>query len=140
MPTSPRHGSLRRDERGDIVLGWLTRLALSLTVLGVVGFDALSISSTRFSLDEHGASAAREAASTWGQTNDVQRAYDAAVATASDQNPDNRLDPKKFRIDPDGTVHLNIERVAKTVAAHRLDATADWAEIDRDASGRTARY
>ena len=124
-------------DRGDIVIGWLTKIVVVLGIAGIGLFDALSIGSTSVSLSDQGQYAAREASEAWQQTDSVQRAYDVAVATATSQNPHNTVDPKSFRIDPDDTVHLRIERTATTIVLRHWDRTAAWATLEREAQGRS---
>ena len=124
-------------DRGDIVIGWLTKIVVVLGIAGLALFDALSIGSTSVSLSDQGQYAAREASEAWQQTDSVQRAYDAAVATAVSQNPLNTVDPKSFRIDADDTVHLRIGRTATTIVLHHWDRTAKWAVLEREAKGRS---
>ena len=124
-------------ERGDIVVGWLTKISLVLAVAGVFLFDAISIGTTSVSLSDQGSYAAREASEKWQETDSLQAAYDAAVATATQQNPDNVVNPKTFRIDPDNTVHLTVSRTATTIVLYRWGRTAEWAELEREAVGRS---
>lgn len=129
-------GSLTSDN-GGIVTGWLTKIALVLAVVGFVLFDAISVASTTATVSDQGASAAREASAVWDGTKDVQAAYNAAVETATEQNAENVVTPKGFRIDADGTVHLRISREAKTLILFRWERTRKWAEVHREARGRS---
>jgi len=124
-------------DRGDIVLGWLTKIVIVLGVAGLFLFDAISLGTTAMNLSDQGSYAAREASEAWQQTGNVQKAYDAAVATATEQNALNTVDPATFRIDEDNTVHLRISRTAATILLHYWDKTAQWAELEREASGRS---
>jgi len=123
--------------RGDIVLGWLTRIVVVLGVAGLFLFDAISLGTTAMSLSDQGSYAAREASETWQQTGNVQKAYEAAVATATEQNALNVVDPATFRIDEDNTVRLRISRTAATILLQYWEKTARWAEVERAASGRS---
>ena len=124
-------------DRGDIVIGWLTKIVVVLGLAGLVLFDALSLGSTAVSLSDQGQYAAREASEVWQQTDSVQKAYDAAVSTAVSQNATNVIDPRTFRIDQDDTVHLRIGRTATTIVLHHWDKTAGWAVLEREAKGRS---
>jgi hypothetical protein len=139
MRITARLRTLRRadPERGDIVLGWLTRIVVVLGIAGIGLFDAISIGTTSVSLTDQGSYAAREASEAWQVTNSVQKAYEAAVAAATEQNPANSVDTKSFRIDSDNTVHLRISREATTLVLYRWSRTAEWAQIEREAKGRT---
>lgn len=128
---------LLRDDRGSIVIGWLTKLVVVLGILGVAAFDAISIGTTAASLSDQGGLAARAASDAWLQAKDIQHAYDAALATATEQNPATVIDVKTFVVDPDGTVHLRVARTATTLVLFRFAATRHWADVQRDASGRS---
>jgi len=124
-------------DRGDIVLGWLTKLTVILAVAGIGLFEAISIGSTMANVSDDGAYAAQEASSTWNQTKDIQQTYDAAVAAAESQNALDKVLTKGFTVDPDGTVHLRIRREAKTLLLYRWSTTRSWTIVTRDAQGRS---
>ena len=125
------------DDRGDIVLGWLTKLTVSLAVVGIVLFDAISIGSTRANVADDGAYAAHEASYTWSETKDLQQAFNEATAAALERNPGNVISAKGFTIEADGTVHLTITRTASTMIVYRWSRTADWAVVSTTAKGRS---
>jgi hypothetical protein len=133
----PIDGAGDRSDRGDIVIGWLTKIVVGLGLAGLVFFDAISVGTTAVNLTDQGQHAAREASDVWQTTGSVQEAYDAAVASAKDQNPANVVDPATFRIDPDDTVHLRVGRTATTIVLYRWGRTATWAELEREAKGRS---
>jgi hypothetical protein len=124
-------------DRGDIVLGWLTRIVVVLGLAGIGLFDAISIGTTAVNLSDQGSYAAREASEVWQSTHSVQKAYDAAVEVATEQNPTNSIDTGSFRISEDNTVHLRIRREATTLILFRWDRTARWAQLEREAAGRS---
>ncbi|HTE72973.1 MAG TPA: hypothetical protein VK640_07220 [Actinomycetes bacterium] len=124
-------------DRGDIVIGWLTKIVVVLGIAGLGLFDAISLGSTAVSLSDQGQYAAREASEVWQQTESVQKAYEAAAESAASQNAQNVVDPESFRIDPDDTVHLQIERTATTIVLRHWGTSAKWAELEREAKGRS---
>jgi hypothetical protein len=63
-----------------MVLGWLTKLILVLAVLGVLVLDGFAWASARVGAQGSAERAGRAAVSTWQQSPDLQRAYDAALA------------------------------------------------------------
>lgn len=134
-PESPARSTI--PDRGDIVLGWLTKIAVVLGVAGLGLFDAISIGTTSINLSDQGSYAAREASEVWQSTGSVQEAYDAAVATATEQNPLNVVDATSFRVDADNTVHLRVGREATTIVLYHWGRTAEWAQIEREAQGRS---
>ena len=130
-------GRMSASERGDIVLGWLSKLAVVFALAGLVLFDTLSIGVTSVHLADHGFYAAHEASATWAATDDLQKAYLTATRVAAEQDPLDIVDPKTFRVDPDGTVHLRLSRTATTLWVSRVGPIAEWANIEREASGRS---
>lgn len=130
------HDTPVRDS-GGIVLGWLTRLTVIMALVGVALFDAISVGTTSASVADQGSAAALEASVTWNETKNAQKAFDTAVAFATEANAGNELDPRSFSIDPDGTVHLEVSRVAKTLVLYRWGRTAKWAQVSQQAKGRS---
>ncbi len=124
-------------ERGDIVLSWLSKLVVILGLAGIVLFDAISVGVTATTLTDQGNYAAREASEVYQSTKSVQKAYETAVVTSTESNPLNTIDTSSFRIDEDGTVHLTISREATTLVLHRWSRTAGWAQLDREARGKS---
>jgi len=124
-------------DRGDIVMGWLTYLTLIMALAGVVLFDAISVGTTNASVADQGSSAALTASATWDETKNVQSAYESALASVTQSNAQNELDPKSFSIDADGTVHLTVSRDAKTLVLYRWGKTAKWAHVSQTSEGRS---
>lgn len=104
----------RSADRGDIVLGWLVRVIALLAVVGVLAFDALSIGSSRLSIEDQATDAARQAADTWAGSHDAQRAFDDAWRSATEANATNEVDAASFSIDPSGRAHVKVTREAPT--------------------------
>lgn len=116
----------RSSERGDIVLGWLTRVVVVLGLLGVVGFDVISVAATQFTISDSASSAAIAARDDWAAHHDVQSAYDKAVATAGEDNTHNRIPAASFKVLPSGQVTLEVDRDAGTIVFAHLPVLRDW--------------
>ena len=59
METADSEGVMReRGDRGDIVLGWLTKLAVVLGVLGVIAFDGIAVVQAHFQASDRATTAA----------------------------------------------------------------------------------
>lgn len=129
-------GPSTTSDRGDIVMGWLTKIVAVLAVAGIGLFDAISIGTTAVTLTDQGSYAAREASETWKTSQNLQQAYNQAVATAIEQNPDNVVDAATFRIDKDNTVYLTVSREAPTLVLYRWGRTHEWAMLERPAKGQ----
>ena len=109
------HGA---SDRGDVILGWLTKLAIFVAVVGLAGFDAVSIGASKLGAADDADNAAEAAALNWVQTHKIQLAYDAAMQVA-DQHGE-VIPPKSFTIAPDGTVNLTVVRNATTLVVRRI--------------------
>lgn len=126
-----------RCDRGDVLMGWLVKIALVLGILGIALFDAISIGTTSVTIADQGSYAARQASEVWAQSKDLQKTYDAAVAAAREDNPHNAVATKDFRVDADGTVHLTVARTASTIVVRRIGPIRDWARVRHTAEGRS---
>ena len=124
-------------DRGDIVLGWLTRLVLVLSVVGLVGFDGISLVAARFQAEDHAQSAVRAAAAAYDGPQDLQRAYDAAVAEVADKG--DVVDAPSFSVAPDGTVTLTLRRTAQTLLLEKVGRLKPYAEVERTVTGSPPR-
>ncbi len=133
---SPRRPTPRGDD-GGVVIGWLTRVVITFAVIGVLLFDAISVGTTSTSVADQGSTAAQEASTTWNTSHDIQKAYDAAVASAIAADPLNEVTTKGFSVDPDGTVHLVIWRTAPTLVISKWSRTAGWARVHSKAEARS---
>jgi hypothetical protein len=128
-------------DRGDIVLGWLTRLVVALAVAGVIGFDLVALGVGRLQAEDRAAAAADAAVSTWsGGSKDVQAAYDAALARLAEDGGEavDTIDPTTFTVAPDGTVTLTLEHTAPTLIVEKLSAARAWATSRVTTSARPA--
>ena len=117
-----------QDERGSIIVGWLTKVALVLTLVGIVGFDLVSVATTRVSAADDATHAARAGATTYADTRgDVQAAYRAALSYAEERN--GTIEPKDFVVEADGTVRVKVVKTATTLVLYRAGATRKWAHV-----------
>lgn len=129
-------GGGTRGDAGGIVLGWLTRLVVVISLVGLAVFDAISVGVSRLSVEDAGVLAAREASTELARTGDVQVAYEAAVASAAEANPLNEVPPGQFEVLPDGDVRLVVAREATTFVVHRIGWIADWADVSARVTGK----
>ncbi|HEV2888857.1 MAG TPA: hypothetical protein VGX28_00615 [Frankiaceae bacterium] len=123
------------DERGSIIVGWLTKVAVVLTLVGIVGFDLVSVATTKVSASDDAQLAARAGAETYADTHgDVQEAYAAALRHA--ERHGGSIDPADFVVDPDGTVRVTVVKTATTLVFYRAGATKRWAHVVAKASAK----
>lgn len=105
-------------DRGDIILGWLTKVVATMAVLGVIGFDAVSLSAARFQAEDHAQQAAQAAVTSYASNKDLQKAYDLALAEVADDG--DTLDAEAFTVGPDGSITLQLRREVATVLVEKI--------------------
>jgi hypothetical protein len=123
-------------DRGDIVLGWLTKLVVVLAVLGVVGFDLISMGSARFQAEDHAQEAVRAATESYRAAQNLQAAYEAALAEVVEHG--DTIDPQTFTVAPDGRITLTLRRTASTMVVEKIPPARAWTEVDVTVTARPA--
>ncbi len=108
----------RGADRGDIVLGWLAKVVVSLSVLGVLGFDGISLLHARVSVSDSADQAAIAARDAWQDTKNAQRAYAEAQSTAT--HAGGTVPAKGVVIEADGTVSVVVHKTARTFVLRHL--------------------
>lgn len=135
-PADQRTVTRAGGDRGDIVLGWLTKLTVVLAVLGVLGFDAVALGVGRLQAEDRAQEAARAAVRTWKDTSDVQRAYEAALAEVD--GVQDSIDPASFSVGPDGAVTLTVRHTSPTLVIEKVEPVRGWATSTATVTGRPA--
>jgi hypothetical protein len=132
-------GPTAADRRG-VVLGWLTRLAVFAAVLGVIGFDGISLTAGHLGAHEDASNAAGDAAVAWRSADGTQ--YPAQALAAATTAADDRLTlgealvPGSIQVAADGTLTLTIRRtVEHTLIAHDIGALKHLVTFDATGSG-----
>ena len=123
-------------DRGDVVLGWLTKLVATLAVLGVIGFDLVSLGAARFQAEDHAQTAVRAANESWKSAKDLQAAYDAALAEVVEHG--DTIDPQTFTVGPDGSITLTLHRTAPTMVVEKIGPVRSWADVEVTVSAAPA--
>ena len=127
-------GTRPTGDSGAVVLGWLTKLAVTLTALGLLGFDALSLGMANLAAGDDARAAARSAAQTFAESRNAQLAYDAALAEVAGDG--SLVDAPSFQLAPDGVVTLTVRSEATTLVLHRVERFDRWRSISTTATGR----
>ena len=122
------------NDRGAMLIGWLTKLVVSLTVIGVLSLDAVSMGVTRFQAEDHAQQAARIAAQTYRTGENLQKAYDAALASVASQG--DAIDTVSFAVDPTGAVTLRLRRKVPTLLIKKVPQLRDWTTATSTVTGR----
>lgn len=118
---------------GAIVLGWLTRVAVLLGVVGVLVFDGISLAVTRLSLQDDAEAAAIAGVHAFQETRNPERAYEAALFAVRTSHPTDTITPGSFNVRPDGTVTLTMQREADTLVAHYIPIVKEQLTMRADA-------
>ncbi len=121
------------NDNGAIVLGWMTKLAASFALLGLIAFDGVSVVTATFSAADRANTYASEAADTFRGTKDVDKAY-GQVAAEAEANGDT-IDPKSFSVTPAGVVHLKVTHTAETLWVYRIGFLKKYAKVSESGEG-----
>ncbi|MCU0282696.1 MAG: hypothetical protein MUD13_02195 [Candidatus Nanopelagicales bacterium] len=113
-----RGASAGRDE-GGIVLGWLLRVSAVLLVLGVIGFDVMSLAYTNVTtVDDAGIVAGSGAMLLMEQPGAYEAARDESLQVADQLGV--RLRARDWWIDEEGEVHVTVSRRAHSLALQHV--------------------
>jgi len=113
-------------ERGDIVLGWLVKLVVTLAIVGVVIFEAGAVIFAHIGADTAANDASGEAAIAYSHAQDA-KAAEAAARSSAEMNGAKLI---AFSVSADGkNVQVTVEKTASTLLLHRFSATRSWAVV-----------
>jgi hypothetical protein len=113
-----------RSDRGDIVLGWLTRVVVVLAVVALLGFDGVQVGLSTVQLQDQANQAATAGRDAYAQHHDMAAALKAADAKAKEDNLQNTVVKGSFLVERDGAVSVKLTRPIHTVVAHYLPITS----------------
>jgi hypothetical protein len=99
-----------------ITIGWLVAVV---GIVGVLGYDGISVASNRVSTEDNAQTAAYAASTSWHSKPNVQLAYQAAVQALAGTPGDNVLQ-QGFTVDADGTVHLLVRDTALSLVLSHI--------------------
>ncbi len=122
-------------DAGSIVLGWLTKLVLGISLLGIVLFDGAALVRTNVNAADHANTAALAAVEVYKQTKDVQAAFTAAESAVAASGA--VLDPTTFLADPStGRIRLEVTEEAVTLWLHKAGPLKKYVTVH--ASGQAS--
>lgn len=122
------------NDHGGVIVGYFTKIAVTFVLLGVVGFDAISVGVAKFKVEDTAKATAAVAAERWNENKNAHQALRAAVKYAEDNGVE--VDPKSFDIAPDGTVTLRVTKQATTLLLFRTERTGGWTHASAQASAK----
>lgn len=123
----------RGGDAGSIVLGWVTKLAVAGAIVGVIGYDGISVGLAHLSTPDDANEAVQAASQTYLHTHNLQAAYTAAAAAVK---PTELVGTTDFTVTPDGTTSLSVTATAHTLLLFRTKRTSKWADITVYATGK----
>lgn len=121
--------ALSASDTGDIVVAWLLRVALVLSLMGVCAFDSIAVGAAHLSAQDDSQAAAYAAATTWASTQDIRLAYASAQAEAAGRDSHNVVDRATFEVDAQGRAHVTVSRRAHTVVLEHLRPLRHWGSV-----------
>ncbi len=124
---SPARLRSHAHERGEIISSWLIKLTISLALVGLIAFDAISVATAQLSLSDDAAGAARAAVDSL-DSGDYRDAHPAAESYVLDQDTTNVVSADDVRVASDGSATVTVHRTAPTLILFRLGPLADWGE------------
>lgn len=124
--------SLRGRERGDIVIGWLVKLIVSIAIVGVVAFEAGAVVVSRVTAESAANDVANEASFVVARSGGFDEAEEAARVEAARQG----VVLITFEVLPgngnDQIIHVVVEKKAKTLLLQRISWTKSWTVVRTD--------
>jgi hypothetical protein len=121
-------------DRGDIVVGWLTKIVVAIALVGVCAFEVVSIAVTKVSTKDDATTAAFEASQNWFDNGDLQQAFDTAEAYALEHG--GTVDPETFDVASDGRVTLTMRKEATSLILRRISAAKKWLVVEETADAK----
>jgi hypothetical protein len=111
------------NQRGDIVIGWILKLIVSLAIVGVAAFEGGAVVVAHVGADTAANEASREAALEYAHSHDV----DAAEVAAAESAKTSGASVVAFEVDVSSDVLIvTIEKKARTLLLQRIGATRSW--------------
>ena len=111
----------------------MTKLALTMAVLGLIGFDGLSLVSAKFSAADRATTYANDAAALYKSNKNIDTTYAAIVAEAADKG--DTVDSKTFTVQPDGIVTLTVHHTASMIWMDRVSFLKKYATVTEHGEG-----
>jgi hypothetical protein len=105
---------------GAVRVGYVTKLAIVLAIIGVFGYDGVSVMAVHVVTSSDASNAADAASANWQQTHNVTLAYEAASASVAGHHERVLTCPTCFSIAPDNTAHVELRRTAHTLLFSRI--------------------
>lgn len=119
--------NIRAADSGAIVWGWLARIVTGLSVVGVLGFDGISVIHAHVSAADSAHLAALAASDAWHDTQNAQVAFTKAQAIAHETG--GTMSVKDMVIESDGTVRVAVHKTANTFVLRHVGKLESMANV-----------
>lgn len=107
-------------EQGDILSGWLLKMLLTVAVIALVAYEAISIGVTTVALDDNAREVARVARDAYRSDQSVEVAAEAAAVVAD------RHGAEVVSLEDEGEdLVITLQRQAPTLITHRIGPLED---------------
>lgn len=123
-------------DAGAIVLGWLTKVVISLAVLGFLSYDGIAILTANVSAADRANTLASEAADDVRAMRDVNKAYAAISAQAAESG--DTIEPKDFQVSSNGHVTLVVRHEASSLWMNRIGPLRKFLHVHATGEGSPA--
>jgi hypothetical protein len=110
-----------------MVLGWIAKIAITVALVGMVGFDAIALAQGHVRADDAAGHAADEAATSYGANADVQKAVLAARTAAAED--DMTVTAKDVKILADGTIIVTVKAHIDTTLLRYVPGIANLSDV-----------
>ncbi len=121
---------------GAIVLGWLTKLVLTLAVIGFFAYDGVSLLTANVSVSDRANTLAGEAADEMKATHDINKVY-ASIKAEAEESGDT-LQPTDFQVASNGYVTLVLHREAASLWMNRVGPLKKYLDVKATGTGAPA--
>ena len=121
-----------QDERGDVISSWLVQLLFIMVVVGLVGYEFLSVAITTLTLDGDAEQVADAAADAYERDQDE----DDALAAAEREAQARGAEVVEVIVEDD-TVRVTVVQPTPTLFVHRVPGLEELADV---AATRRSRW
>ncbi len=115
-------------------MSWLVKVVLALSIVGILGYDGVSIVHIHVIAADAADQAAMRASEEWAVSKDVKKAYVSAEISAEEAG--GTVPPKSLVIEADGTVHLKVRETATTFVLRHIGPLKKFAIINAGGKGQ----
>lgn len=115
-----------------MVIGWLTRVTVTIAVLGVLLFDGTALLLGRVSTADNADITAQAAADAYAST----RSYKSALLAAQTAAGADEIVPDSLRIAPDGSSAVSLHRNLSTLVVRHIAPMRKFAAVTETGRGK----